>query len=109
MSTKAKNPASVQSTDLYVPKTTTHSLDPGGLISRRFFFLFLILLGTLIFYPYAETNAFLYFAFRAVENIAILLSVYAVGLRRSVLMFALVLAIPALLQHNLLPKPDQGV
>lgn len=80
-----------------------------GLIRRRFFLLFLILLGTLLFYPYAETNALLYFAFRAVGNIAILLSVYAVSLRRSVLIFAVVLAIPALLQHNVIPRPDQGI
>jgi len=120
MSAKAKNPASKpklaapllsysQPTCMFQKPLHIHSIQASGLIGRRFLLLFLILLGTLIFYPYAETNAFLYFAFRTVENIAILLSVYAVGLRRSVLMFALVLAIPAVLQHNLLPKPDQGV
>src|SRR5271163_2883308 len=81
----------------------------SSLIARRFFLLFLILLGTLLFYPYAENNLFLYFAFRALGSLAVLFSVYAVSLRRGVLLFALVLAIPALVQRNLLPRPDQGV
>ncbi len=81
----------------------------AGLKGRRFFLLFLILLATLLFYPYAETSAFLYFSFRALGSLAVLFSVYAVSLRRGVLLFALVLAIPALVQRNLLPRPDQGV
>ncbi len=81
----------------------------SGLIGRKFFLLFLILLVTLLFYPYAETNVFLYFTFRALGSLAVLLSVYAIGVRRGVLLFALVLAIPALVQRNLLPRPDQGV
>ena len=80
-----------------------------GLIGRKYFLLFLILLGTLLFYPYAETNLFLYFVFRALGSLAVVLSVYAVSLRRSVLLVALILAVPALLQRNLLPRPDQGV
>jgi hypothetical protein len=85
-----------------------YSIRTSGLIHRRFFLLFLILLGMLLFYPYAETNAFLYFVFRAVGSVTVLLSVYAVSVRRSVLIIALVLAIPALVQHNVLPRPDQG-
>lgn len=81
----------------------------SGLLSRRFFLLFLILLGTLLFYPYAETNRFLYVTFRLLGSVAVLLSVYAVSLRRGVLLVALLLAIPALVQRNLLPRPDQGV
>jgi hypothetical protein len=77
-------------------------------MGRRFFLLFLILLATLIVYPYAESNGFLYVAFRALGSVAILISVYAVSLRRGVLLCALVLAVPALLQRNLLPTPDQG-
>jgi hypothetical protein len=76
---------------------------------RRFFLLFLILLATLLFYPYAESNAFLYVTFRALASLAVVFSVYAVSLRRGVLIFALVLAIPALVQRNLLPRPEQGV
>jgi hypothetical protein len=87
----------------------THSMPWPDLRRRRFFLLFLIMLATLLFYPYAETYGFLYVTFRVLGSVAVLASVYAVTLRRGLLLLALLLAIPALVQRNLLPRPDQGV
>ncbi|HEX4166960.1 MAG TPA: ion channel [Bryobacteraceae bacterium] len=75
----------------------------------KFFLLFLFLLASLIFYPYAESSQGLFLTFRIFGNGAILLSVYAVSFRRSLVAFALVLAIPALVHHNLLPQTDHRV
>jgi hypothetical protein len=76
----------------------------SALTGHRFFLLFLFLLATLILYPYAEASRFGYYALRVLGSAAILLSVYAANFRRSLLVFALLLAIPALFQHILLPK-----
>jgi hypothetical protein len=73
------------------------------LTGHRFFFLFLFLLATLILYPYAETSRFGYYALRVLGSAAILLSVYAANFRRSLLIFAVLLAVPALFQHITLP------
>ncbi|MGB2628416.1 MAG: potassium channel family protein [Candidatus Acidiferrum sp.] len=70
---------------------------------HRFFLLFLLLLGTLLVYPYAESNRFGYVAFRAFGSAAIIVSVYAASVRRRLAIFVLVLAIPAILQRFLLP------
>ncbi len=67
---------------------------------HRFFILFVFLLASLIFYPYAQTNQALYITFRVLGNCAILLSIYAVGLKRGAAAFALLLAIPAFVHHN---------
>jgi Ion channel len=83
--------------------------DALGLRGRKFFLLFLILLATLLVYPYAESNGLIYFVFRLLGSLALVLSVFAVSLRRSVLLFALVFAVPALVHRNLLPRPDAGV
>jgi hypothetical protein len=74
------------------------------LTGHRFFLLFLLLLATLIVYPHAETSRFGYFAFRAFGSAAIIISVYAANIRRSLLIFAIALAIPAILQRIILPK-----
>ncbi|MGA7914415.1 MAG: ion channel [Candidatus Acidiferrales bacterium] len=71
----------------------------------KFFLLFLFLLSSLILYPYAETSRFGYYALRVVGSAVIIFSVYAVRLRRSVLVIAVILAIPALVQHLRLPEP----
>lgn len=73
----------------------------SALSKRRFLLLFLFLMATLVLYPYAESNRFGYFAFRMFASAAILLSVYAAKLRHTLLLFALTLAIPALLQRIL--------
>jgi hypothetical protein len=76
----------------------------SGLAGHRFFLLFVFLLATLILFPYAEANHFGSYAFRIIGSVAILFSVYAVNVHRSLLLFAIVLAIPALLERMVLPK-----
>ena len=71
--------------------------------SHRFFLLFLLLLGTLLVYPYAESNRVGYVAFRAFGSGAIIVSVYAASVKRSLAIFVLVLAVPAILQRFVLP------
>jgi hypothetical protein len=77
-----------------------------ALTDHRFFVLFLLLLGTLLLYPYSESGRFGYYAFRSVGSAAILISVYAAKIHRGLLIFALILAIPTLFQRILLPKAD---
>ncbi|MFZ0584604.1 MAG: ion channel [Candidatus Acidiferrales bacterium] len=72
---------------------------------RRFFLLFLFLLAVLLLYPYADTSRFGFYALRVVGSVVIVISVYAISLRRSVLIFALILAVPALVQRFRLPEP----
>jgi Ion channel len=71
------------------------------LARRRYFLLFLFLLASLIFYPYAESNSFGYYAFRVLGSAVIILCVYAVSFRRSLLIAAVVLAVPPFL-HRIL-------
>ena len=61
-------------------------------------------LTTLILYPYADATVFGHYAFRVIGSSAILISVYAANFRRSLLIFVLVLAVPALMQRFLLPR-----
>ncbi|HXZ80820.1 MAG TPA: ion channel [Terriglobales bacterium] len=75
---------------------------------RRFFLLFVLLLVFLIVYPYIETSRFIYLLFRVLGAAVVLLCVYAVSFRRSLLVIALVLAIPALLQRILFSRADAG-
>jgi hypothetical protein len=79
-----------------------------GLTGHRFFLLFLLLLATLIVYPYADNSRFGYFAFRAFGSAAIIVSVYAASFRRRLMIFSLVLAIPAILQRFILPRIHVG-
>lgn len=83
-----------------------HSIqsDDETVTGHRFLLLFAFLLATLILYPYTEANRLGYFAFRVLGSAAILLSVYAANFRRSLLIFALVLAVPAIFQRILLPN-----
>jgi hypothetical protein len=78
----------------------------SALTGHRFFLLFLLLLGTLILYPYAEASRFGYYAFRVTGTAATLISVYAAKIHRTLLVFALILAIPTLFQRILLPRAD---
>jgi Ion channel len=75
-----------------------------ALAGHRFFWLFVLLLAILILYPYAEASRFGFYALRVLGSAAILLSIYAANFRRSLLVFALLLAVPALFHHILLPK-----
>lgn len=73
----------------------------SGLTGRKFFLLFLFLLSSLIVYPYAESTTFGYYLFRVLGGFGIVLCVYAVSFRRTLVVIALLLAIPAVVQHTL--------
>jgi hypothetical protein len=77
-----------------------------ALTRHRFFLLFVFLLATLILFPYAEASHFGSYAFRIIGSFAIVVSVYAANVHRSLLIFAVVLAIPALFERIVLPKLD---
>ena len=78
------------------------------LADHRFFLLFVFLLATLILFPYAEAGHFGSYAFRIIGSFAIVVSVYAAKIHRSMLVFAIVLAIPALFERIVLPKIKMG-
>ena len=80
------------------------SQQESSLAGHRFFLLFAFLLATLILFPYAEARHFGSYAFRVVGSFAIVVSVYAAKIHRSLLIFAIVLAIPALFERIVLPK-----
>jgi len=71
---------------------------------HRFLLLFVFLLATLILFPYAEASHFGSYAFRVIGSFAIIVSVYAANVHRSLLIFAIVLAIPALFERIVLPE-----
>ncbi len=75
----------------------------------RYLFLFLILLGELLLLPYAGENDVRYHWFRAFGLALTVLSVYAVSFRRTTLVAALILAIPAVLSRVILSKQDASV
>jgi Ion channel len=65
------------------------------LAARKFLLLFLFLLGSLVLYPFAESNVVGYYAFRVFGSVVILFCIYAVSFRRWVVVAAAALAIPA--------------
>ncbi|MBV8809172.1 MAG: hypothetical protein JO033_10905 [Acidobacteriaceae bacterium] len=75
---------------------------------RKFAVLFLFLLTFLIVYPYAQNSGLPYIGFRIFGIVITVLSVYAVSFRRSFVLFGLVLAIPAIVQHILLIRANEG-
>jgi hypothetical protein len=79
-------------------------LGSSSLTRHRFLLLFIFLLATLILFPYAEASHFGSYAFRVIGSFAIVVSVYAAKVHRSLLVLATVLAIPALLERIVLPK-----
>jgi Ion channel len=85
----------------------THAIQAeqeSALAGNRFFLLFVFLLATLILFPYAEASHFGSYAFRIIGSFAILVSVYAAKIHRSLLIFAIVLAVPAVFERAVLPK-----
>jgi Ion channel len=68
---------------------------------RKFLILFLFLLVSLLIYPYAESNAFAYYTFRVLGSTTIVICVYAASFRRSLVITAIILAIPAFLLRGL--------
>jgi hypothetical protein len=79
-----------------------------ALTGHKFLLLFLLLLASLVLYPYVENGGFGYFAFRVLGSAGILIAVYALRLRSTLLLVALVLAVPALLERLLLLRADAG-
>jgi hypothetical protein len=67
--------------------------------THKFFLLFVFLLGYLILYPYTQNTLFGYYTFRVLAIVITALSVYAVSFRRSLVFFAMALAVPALVEH----------
>lgn len=69
--------------------------------NRKFLILFLFLLASLLFYPYAESSTFGYYAFRVFGSTTIVFCVYAASFRRGIVIAAIILAVPAFLQRVL--------
>jgi len=85
----------------------TRAIQPeqeSALSGHRFFLLFVFLLATLVLYPYAEASHFGSYAFRVIASFAIMVSVYAANVHRSLLIFAILLAVPALFDRIVLPN-----
>ena len=85
-------------------KQASQSEQEWVLTRHRFFLLFVFLLATLILFPYAEASHFGSYAFRVIGSFAIIVSVYAANVHRSLLIFAIVLAIPALFERIVVPE-----
>jgi len=68
---------------------------------RKFFLLFLFLLADLALYPYMADSGVRYRVFRLVGAAVTLMSIYAVSFRRGLILVALILAIPALVEHSI--------
>src|ERR1700677_3465416 len=88
---------------------TKHRLVFSRLFTRhRFLMLFLFMLATLIAYPYTEGHGSGYYAFRVLGALVVALSVYAVSFGRGLAIVAILLAIPAMVQHLLNPSLAAG-
>jgi multisubunit Na+/H+ antiporter MnhC subunit len=72
---------------------------PTAPASRRFMLLFIFLLATLLLYPFADSSTLGIYMLRVMGSGVILFSIYAVGYRRSLLVFAILLGAPAMAQH----------
>jgi hypothetical protein len=72
---------------------------------RKFFLLFLFLLADLALYPYMGEDGAHYQVFRALGAAVTLMSVYAVSFRRGLILVALLLAGPALVEHAIVFRP----
>jgi len=76
---------------------------------RKFAVLFFFLLAYLVLFPYAQHTGFPYLSFRVFGSVITVLSIYAVSFRRGLVLSAVVLAVPALVQRIVLPSADAGV
>jgi hypothetical protein len=70
------------------------------LLGYKFMWLFIFLFAVLISYPYSLGSNSRYFVYRTLYSLVILFTVYAVNMRRSLLMIALVLAAPSIVLHT---------
>jgi hypothetical protein len=73
---------------------------------HKFFLLFLFLLLDLILYPYMGDTGVRYRVFRTVGAAATLMSVYAVSFRKGLIFVALILAVPAMVEHAIIFRPS---
>ena len=89
-------------------RTPARSKKTSLFSDHKFFLLFVYLLASLVYYPYVQEHTLSYAVFRLLGSAGILLTVYAISLRRTLLICALFLAIPALLQRLLLFRADAG-
>jgi hypothetical protein len=89
--------------------TSVTSSPARPLTGHKFFLLFVLLLAILILYPYVQNGGFGYFAFRVVGIAGVLIAVYAIRLRRTLLLVALLLAVPAVLERMLPRELDAGL
>jgi hypothetical protein len=87
-------------------RTLLRSRHAELIATRKFFLLFLFLLCSLAFYPFTEAGGARYYVFRFLGSGIVLLSVYAVSFRRTLLLIAALLAVPALLQKVLVHEFD---
>ena len=77
---------------------------------RRFFLLFLFLLGYLVYYPFAaDASGLRYHVFRVLGTFITVLSVYAISFRRGLVFFALLLSVPSVLQRTVLFRADASL
>jgi Ion channel len=67
---------------------------------NKFMWLFIFLLCVLLYYPYSLESNFDFFTYRALFCLVILFTVYALHLRRSLFLIALVLAAPSIIHHT---------
>ena len=80
-----------------------------ALKEQRFALLFFFLLFSIAVYPYAERGTLGFYAFRIVGGAGILLTVYAVTFRRSLILLVLCLAVPTILQRVVVAPADAGI
>jgi hypothetical protein len=74
----------------------------------RFALLFCFLLASITLYPYAESSGLGYYLFRIMSAAVILLTVYAVTFRRSLLILVVLLAVPSVVEHLFLHPHSPG-
>lgn len=89
-------------------RASTPSKIPGAFARHKLFVLFLFLIATLILEPYVENNYYGYLALRIFGSAGVLYAVYAINLRRTVLVCGILLAIPAVLQRLLQFQANAG-
>jgi len=75
---------------------------------HRFLLLFLFLLANLMVYPYTEGRGFGFYAFRVLGALIVALSVYVVSFGRGLAIVAILLAVPAMVQHVSNPSLAAG-
>jgi uncharacterized membrane protein len=84
-----------------------HSL--GSLLGQyRFTLLFFFLLSTVMAFPYTEHTGFGSWAFRVLSALVIAFSVFVLSFRRGLLVVAILLAIPSVVQHIVRPRVTPG-